>query len=233
MANQSGIRLHFDADIDYWNDVAIDHPAGDQATVVVLGLARGGTSSIAAALDALGVYMGPVADLSAGGCFENFAFVHCDPEHPENIGPYIKKLNTRYDRWGFKLTYKSVFRYLPLLRNPRLIVVTRDPLAIATSGPFKDRFSKEGLEFVGTLMSQTIEVIDLATKTNLPAMFISYERAMRHHMRAIERLVAFTGVVPTFDQICEAHARLRPFGGYMRQNDGTSDVTATAAWSDR
>lgn len=87
MTHQSGIQLHFDANVAYWNDAAKNVSPDAPAQIVVIGLARGGTSSIAAALDALGVYMGPTGDLVAGGCFENFAFVHCDPEKPGGLEP--------------------------------------------------------------------------------------------------------------------------------------------------
>jgi hypothetical protein len=134
----------------------------NRKSVVVLGLARSGTSVVTGILRALGVDIGsPLADkANPYGSFEDrdFADLHkkifdlagnktyWNPPAPETIltlkekcGPLIEEVVRKKSRacpvWGWKhpRTILTLELFLPYLENPHLIAVFRNPLDIANS----------------------------------------------------------------------------------------------------
>jgi hypothetical protein len=134
----------------------------NQKSVIVLGLARSGTSVVAAILRALGVDMGfSVRDkANPYGSLEDrdFAQLHkkifdlagnktyWNPPAPEAIlslkeqcDPLIRELVENKSRarpvWGWKhpRTILTLELFLPYLENPHLIAIFRNPLGIANS----------------------------------------------------------------------------------------------------
>jgi hypothetical protein len=137
---------------------------GDQEkTVVVLGLARSGTSVVTAMLGAIGVEMGSSLYDKANplGSFEDddFAALHKEifelagsdknywnPPNPEEIlslresrARQIQQIvaqKSKKDKiWGWKhpRTVLTIELFLPHLRNPHFVAVFRNPLGIANS----------------------------------------------------------------------------------------------------
>lgn len=134
-----------------------------EKTVVVLGLARSGTSVVTAMLGAIGVEMGSSLYDKANplGSFEDedFADLHkqvfeftgtdinyWNPPSPEEIlnlkepwAPRIQEIVAQKSKkakiWGWKhpRTVLTIELFLPHLRNPHFVAVFRNPLGIANS----------------------------------------------------------------------------------------------------
>src|SRR5262245_15383686 len=134
-----------------------------QKTVVVLGLARSGTSVVTGVLKILGVEMGSSVNDKANpfGSFEDrdFALLHREIFELASIGssywnpPSAEKILDVKERvrdaiaeivarkssgraiWGWKhpRTLLTLELFLPALTNPHLVAVFRNPLGIAHS----------------------------------------------------------------------------------------------------
>ena len=127
--------------------------AAPEATYVVGGIARGGTSSIASICHDLGLFMGP----NMLSNFEDRAF-HGSPDSQIET---IKMRNASHDVWGWK--HPAALRRLhPLMRhirNPRFILVMRDPVAVGLS---YDKRAKLGIN-----AAEGIDLASAALRENL------------------------------------------------------------------
>jgi hypothetical protein len=138
-------------------------PQQQPRTVVVLGLARSGTSVVTGMLDILGVDTGPSADDDANprGSYEDIDFAKFHRELFEMAGPgmsywdpptrerilalrpqvdaavqeLLKKKSAGKSLWGWKhsRTILTYGLYLPHLANPRFVLVFRNPIGTALS----------------------------------------------------------------------------------------------------
>jgi hypothetical protein len=114
-------------------------PARTRRTFVVLGCPRGGTSLLAGALNAAGVYMGEYRTLQ-----------YEDPEFKipptqageafERLAPVIRRRNLTRRYWGWKVPNNIYYieRIQELLIDPCFLFVYRDPLEIARSSASHD-----------------------------------------------------------------------------------------------
>ena len=114
-------------------------PARTRRTFVVLGCPRGGTSLLAGALSAAGVYMGHYQTLQ----YEDPAFKippHQACEARERLTRTIlsRNLTRRYWGWKFPNAIYYIERVLPLLINPCFLFVYRDAHEIARSSARHD-----------------------------------------------------------------------------------------------
>ncbi len=174
-------------------------------TAVVVGGYRGGTSFVASLLVQLGVPMGdeyaPVVpredyvsyeDKAIGDAIDDVLSRKKTHEAKANEWTYIRQLiaerNERHDVWGFKKP-SSVFiidQLLSLLRNPHIILITRDPLTTWQSSEIHGGgFAWQGARHhFGCVM-------DLIEKPRAPTMAISFERAKNDVHAVAEGIVEF------------------------------------------
>ncbi len=154
-------------------------PAAAPRTVVVLGAFRGGTSMAAAVLARLGVPMGPGRD----------EVVFEDPEFNRLLAGRrlalrrLRALIAERDRasslWGWKYpgTVRHLGRVCREIRAPHLVVVLRDPLAIAAR-----EHLATGAALGAALASgsrQLRDVVRAAISTPYPMLLASHDKALR------------------------------------------------------
>ena len=194
-------------------------------TAVVLGLPQGGTSMLAAVVDALGVPM------TAGKLF-NFEAEDGRPHVGDTLQQWIGKVeawNERADVWGFKDTI--IWRFdaqavQAVLRNPYYLVAVRDVAAIT-----QRRAANHGVTDPRHLASIAVEVAEqssalwrfLGDLQEGPLLIVSYERAIRDGesaCRVVGRIANFLGLQPTNTQVLNAIGRISQTGGYLTK-DGT------------
>jgi len=101
-----------------------------EKTVVVLGVARGGTTMVASVLQALGVHMGE----RLGPVLEDVLLSESvESRNLQQFENLVAKRDAAHQIWGWKrpsaLKYTDVWENS--FRNPHLVVVFRDPFAIA------------------------------------------------------------------------------------------------------
>ena len=197
---------------------------GSPKTVVVIGAARGGTSFVAECLVRLGVPMGPKygnarpTDGSGVSDYVNYEDVELvsaledvmsrglvdDPS--SNEWRYFRQLvqdrDLAHDLWGFKRP-QAVFaidQLLPLLRNPHLVLVMRDPVAVWTSQQARN---VSGRATWGMARHAVGCVMDLAEKPRGPTLALSFERAKEAPAVTRYMMAKFLGLTPSEEDACE------------------------------
>ena len=196
---------------------------GPVMTVPIVGVPRGGTTMVAAVVDALGIDLGPRKDLAKANTFEDQGMVQAD------IGlrlSYIHQRNGEREIWGWKYptaisTTKSLFF---ALRFPRVIMVFRDVMASVDSEMRFDEVKKtKPARLFSDLMEATLNWWqtnrEFVTRTTYPVLLVSYERALQVPDVFVHELGAFLGIEPTHDQLLEALARINPHGGYLQMDE--------------
>jgi hypothetical protein len=155
-----------------------------EKTFVCFGTPRGGTSMVAGLMSALGVKMGD-------GLSDNYEDPDFVARPKAKILGSIDERNERYSTWGWK--YPQAANYLngicDKLRNPRLVIVYRDPVAIGTA-----HMRWHGREFSHALHDVTMQQMKnniLAERLRIPVLFVSYEKAILNRTMFIDELALF------------------------------------------
>jgi len=212
-----------------------DSTRANPKTVIVTGCGRGGTSAIAGAIHALGIAM--VGDEETSVNFEDSDFTAAGMElelQEKFASPYIQtcqqirsviqRRNQMNQSWGWKDPY--AYHYLrgiiDICRNPRLILVTRNPLDTAQS-------MIEAAHSVGELL--TIEnaydhslltlqrIWDSAQHCGVPTLLVSFEQAIFNKTQLITDLIAFLELNPDQTALKRALDFITPGGGYRTLNN--------------
>jgi tetratricopeptide (TPR) repeat protein len=202
-------------------------PANGTATIIVVGLPRSGTSMVAAVLDSLGVHLGSLADQAV---FEDLEIITAIEHDRASLPDIIDRYNESYRIWGFK--YPSFFEKgydkLHLFRNPRLIIIFRDPLAIAMRNAIS--MKEELLLSLDNTSTRISNLVEFTETLRIPTLMASYEKALIDPSRLINSIINFSGVAPTADQVASAtkvvvsgpelylqNSQMVPWEGYLDQ----------------
>lgn len=158
--------------------------------IVVLGAARGGTSAVAATLDALGVSMGRGA---LPPVYEDLELALAVEAGREADALALISERSAASPWGFKRPAFSryVERYHPHLGNVRYVAVFRDPLATAV----RAQLSSEA-DLLGTMRRTLAEyrrIKDFLRNCPAPALLVSYEKLLENPAAFVDALAAFSG----------------------------------------
>lgn len=162
-----------------------------EKTVIVLGVARGGTSMVAGALHHLGVSMGEKLSV----VYEDVALSQAVEQN--RIGDIISLVehnNQTHAIWGWKRpsAIKHTLAWEGRFRNPYYIFVFRDLFAIAN----RNRISMLGdvTNNMRDAARQFNLILDFVAKTQEPSMFVSYEKAMADPKNFVRNLSEFVGL---------------------------------------
>jgi hypothetical protein len=194
---------------DQDGDVAAEH--GRECTIIVTGVARGGTSMLAQALDRLGLFLGDSRDSVVVEDTEILdALQNTDMGRLEAI---IADRNQRFARWGFKVP--NIHKLLPAadqrrFRNPRYVVAFRDPLAIARRNELSMR--QDAVKAIREAGENIMNLTSYVCTLTAPVMLISYEKALQNAEYMIKMMSAFCGLRPREEQEAAALAAITPNG---------------------
>lgn len=196
-------------------------------TAVVIGLPQGGTSVLAAVIDALGV---PIA--RPDGHFFNFEGQENRPYVGDSFEDWTRKIsewNVRADVWGFKDTI--VWRHEPTaahqaIRNPYFVIASRDAASI-----MQRRCANHAVvlpEHCSSVLREVREQQDALWKwiDRLPAcpkLLVSYERAVKNREETCTEIAQFLRIDPGDERLALAVSRISPIGGYLRQDAETDE----------
>lgn len=165
---------------------------GPQRTILVLGAYRGGTSLAACALHRLGVWMGDFSDPGDATYECPRMRAALQARDLAQVKQIIHEGNAR-PVWGWKspATLAMLPEVLPLVRNPVMISVFRDPVAvigreIERNTPLRGSPSEYAAAQLHQLMSATHEYARV-----YPTLTVSCERARRDPTAFVEDLVEF------------------------------------------
>ncbi len=165
------------------------------ATLIVSGIARGGTSMAAQALQRAGVFMGELVDdvvfedIELGELLERGDLAGLDAA--------IARRDRDHRRWGFKrpnLFEMMAPEQLRRFRAPRLVLMVRDPVAIAQRNVIAN------LDDAATALREAAErfsrLVGFALAAPCPVLLASYEKAILFPEAFVDALLSLAGLEP-------------------------------------
>lgn len=180
------------------NTGVIATSAGDASaigprTLIVTGVARSGTSMVSSVLSAAGVYMGEHVYDVVGEDAQVLAILQSG--HHSMLKDLIRVRDAAHPLWGFKIP--NLHAYLTRdqfawFRNPRMIAIFRDPVAVAVRSGLS-----EHLDPINELISTThaiTAVAEFAAMSGCPTLLLSYEKAIMAPERMLESVLSFCGI---------------------------------------
>ncbi len=199
--------MSIDQLINYGVKSINDHaPCPSQNTLVVIGVARGGTSMVAGILHHLGVNLhaakNPVyEDIHIAAAFEELS---C-----EALTETINRCN-QADQWAWKRP--KAIDYLPLveaqLRNPRFIFVFRDIFAIANRNEIS--MGSDILPLMNNALEQYAKAVAFMGETSAPCLLCSGEKLTRYPGQVIKAIANFSGINPDAQTLQSAIESVNP-----------------------
>jgi len=176
-------------------------------TIVVVGVARGGTSIVAGTLAHLGLFMGNAADPVFEDTRLSLAF---EKQSNEKFEQVIADYNQRYDSWAWKRpsSLNDLPRIAKKLRNPHFIFVFRDLLSVANRNTISMKLGVVGgLE---AAFDDYKKIVRFIKKSQHPALLVSSEKAVQHKESFVDALIDFSSIQPTDLQIDKACTFITP-----------------------
>ena len=161
-----------------------------QKTLVVTGIGRSGTTAMIRALYAMGL---PQVGLITSATNDDYHIGHAIATNHPDLSKRVASLNAKHEVWGFK--YPNMWQHgatLHELREPRLIVMSRDPVAIAR----RSFDSDQSLSFMR--WCEQVSEWQLAMtrfvcyETSMPILFVSYEKLLEKPVTVLRYVSRFT-----------------------------------------
>lgn len=200
-------------------------PDAGQRTIIITGLGRSGTTMMATMLRSANLYIGTKIYEATQ---EDAEFVHIlTQDELENLPALIKSRNNQFPTWGFKLPALHAFlpsSSLGLFRNPHLIVIFRDPIAIAVRHALAEKVDAHGLLLDGIDGSRLL--MEYALNAQCPALLVSYEKMLAAPDKTIDTILDFCGLSADADRRTNMLAAVQP-------NNSQYIVSATRHFSGR
>ncbi len=165
-------------------------------TIVVTGVARSGTSLVASVLKAAGLHMGDHVYDVVNEDAQMLEIVRS--RDTKLLRALIQQRNTRYPSWGFKIpNLHAYMRYdeLNQFRNPHLIAIFRDPVAVAMRNALSEHTGQlPGLIAASGAMQAMAR---FAEQTDCPLLLLSYEKVVSFPPLLIDSVLDFCGITLT------------------------------------
>ena len=188
-----------------------------EATILIVGQARAGTTMVGLVLREMGIPMG-----------ERIGPVHEDNE----LGAFVPQLQTEvvpadflsavafrnkaYPIWAWKRPdlYSCLGVLTPKLRNPLLICILRDAVALASrnciSLPGSSEIQSKAIGSLDQAIFEQKAIFDAICSAQLPTLLLSYEKAISRPVVFLEALARFVGQELKKDNIGSLKSLVKP-----------------------
>jgi hypothetical protein len=198
-------------------------------------MARGGTSLLAAVVDALGFPMlGP--ESGRDGHYETPTYKQPvdDEERWRVMLCRARERDAADVNWGFKAyaNRHALAKFYAALRNVHLIIIFRDLVAMAQSRELlpiaqcRAIEAARGERLAWQLAKEIKSLVSLYTTFQGPVALVSMERLRTAPEAVIASLAEFLQVTPSCGQWVEALSRIdRHLGGYLLEDGGQQSPT--------
>lgn len=197
--------MNSDANTGCW--VLRPAPLSAEMSIVVTGVGRSGTTMIARVLTELGVFMGESLAVRTN---EDNDVKNCVKQSDEAAFERLCRLrDAGRPVWGFK---NPGFRdLLPAwerhLRNPRVIFVFRDILAVAMRNHLVSNGDMQ--EALALATRSYAKALKRLGESRCPALLLSYEKCLTAPDEAVRRIAEFSGVSLAPEMAARATAAIR------------------------
>jgi hypothetical protein len=181
-----------------------EQPVPQERTIIVLGVARSGTTMIAGALHHLGIDVG--MGEKPNTVFEDVALAKAMENRDDAaLRSLIEQRNAAHKIWGWKRpsTLDYIQRVQGFFRNPEYLIIFRDIFAIANRNRISVR--SDMLTNMEDSLRRYRDMLAFIKACRSRAMLISYEKAMLNAGDFVEALARHLGVEdPTaIEKTCE------------------------------
>ena len=209
------------------NSAAKTHE-GDR-TYIITGNGRGGTTMVAGVAQILGLELNPTKTFNLEDATISLVAQGRNPARgkeseelsldsqqiKENLAATIAARNDSYAIWGWK--DPSVEEYLPdiysQLRNPHLIIVWRDPAAVATAMMAVNYL--DTYEAFRVVLERYSRYLQLARELRCPTLMVSYERSRIDPDKLAVDMAEFLGMDLDDEKLGQIREFVAPQGGYL------------------
>ena len=191
-----------------------------QKTFIVVGVQRGGTSMVAGVMRELGINLGT----NLGSNHEDPEFL---PKEIDRLLDVIAQRNSKFDVWGWKMPHTSEYllEILDNVRNPHVVVVFRNLLAMAESQMKRSSAGFENAFKFST--NRLVQVAGIIPAIHCPLQLVDYDLALRQPDNFVGELINFAGIYPDATKIRNALRLIDPEKGYQRTSDESWSYTVT------
>ena len=197
-----------------------------EQTIIIFGVARGGTTMAARVIRSLGIELGEGSNINYEDDRFNLQKLGMNPyKDQESLTRHflqtIEQRNTEHTNWGWK--YPNASAYLPLIidkiRNPRLVCILRDPLASSSREQRANVINQNRNEERTLLRSiRAIQTnIELIHQTKTPTFLCSYEKAINSPSHFVRSLSHFLGIHSNSETLADAIAQIQT-DGYIKNS---------------
>lgn len=161
-----------------------------QRTLIVTGIARSGTSLVAGMLRDAGIFMGQFLHEVVE---EDAAIL--DALHSrdmEMLRSMIRDRNAAHPCWGFKVPNLHAFlkhNELAQFRNPHLLVIYRDPVAVTVRNALSEHFGE--LDGLAAATSAAYALARFVQRAPCPVLLLSYEKALAFPNLLVDSVLEF------------------------------------------
>lgn len=156
-------------------------------TLVVMGVARGGTSLISGALEKLGVFTG---EQSTPPVYEDIQLATAFEKNDlQKVNEVIERYNSLHDIWAFKRPSSINYcdKMHKLLRNPVYLFIFKDMMSVSKRNSISMKYDfKE--ELVKSHKSYE-KIINFIAGNELNAYFFSYDKIMQNKELFVDLLI--------------------------------------------
>jgi hypothetical protein len=197
-------------------------------TYIISGLARSGTTMAAQVLHEAGLYLG--RHLAELVCEDREMLAVLQSGRAEMLDRAIAARNAEHRDWGFKVPNIHVFlRHADLsrFRNPHLVLIFRDPLAVAVRNAISEYFDQ--LTTLSDAVVALNSLVAFVQNTDCPSLLMSYEKALIFPGEFVDTLTGFCGLRLSAKNRRRAVGLVRPnpetyLRGARRQFAGSVDA---------
>ena len=192
------------------NTEALANAPGVEKTLIVLGAPRGGTSALAGALHAMGIFMGRGASAPV---FESLALANAiERDERDTARQLIADFNRDHPVWAFKRPgfTRFVETFHDYFRNPVYLVILRDPVATANRSYISGRLKLNYLKKLRRVLTVYNGVVDFVESSGAPTLFVSYEKLLQDPTTALHCIVDALSLPVAAEQIASAAEFVEP-----------------------
>jgi hypothetical protein len=163
-------------------------------TFLVSGLGRGGTTMLANLTREALLHKAGRDGAGADPLHDTFEVLNALRSSGVDLDAFIARENARFRDWGLKAPMLAGYlapHELTRFRNPHLLMVFRDPVAIAVRAA-----KSESVDVLTALRSNaeaTPGLLSLVEGSTCPALLISYEKAITFPDDLVDALIQFCG----------------------------------------
>jgi len=171
------------------------YKTGTKKTIIVTGIARSGTSMIASMLQEAGLFIGEFLYDVVNEDAQILEFLRSG--NKELLKTLIAQRNGQHVQWGFKIpNLHAYLRHddLSLFRNPHLIVISRDPVAVAMRDSISEHLGE--LQAMVGASSALHSLAQFVQRVDCPVLLVSYEKALSFPNVIIDSVLKFCGITP-------------------------------------